>query len=117
MYTDDKISAQKRSDGAFGLGSLAMTERAAKRQKTSGDTHSAEDLGARKESNKKRSPTPGECEGDIEEAVEEKKEAIEKNVFMVLNGRAPKNLEAMLVTITESYQAKEAKYIFNALIL
>ena len=35
---------------------------------------------------------------------------------MVLNGRAPKNLQAMLVTITESYQAKEAKDIFNALL-
>ena len=90
-----------------------MTERAAKKRRTGGDRHPAADLVARKGSDKKRSPTPGECEGDVEEAVEEKKEAIEKNVFMVLNGRAPKNLEAMLVTITESYQAKEAKYIFN----
>ena len=116
MYTDDKISAQKRSDGAFGLGCVAMTERAAKRQKTSGDTHSAEDLGARKGSNKKRSPTPGECECDIERTLETKKEPGEKNVFIVLNGRAPRNLEARLVTMTESYQAKEANDIFNALL-
>ena len=101
---------------AFGLGCVAMTDRAAKRRRTSGDRHPAEDLVARKGSDKKRSPTPGECEGDIEEAVEEKKEAIEKNVFMVLNGRAPKNLETRLVTITESYQFREAKEIFNALL-
>ena len=54
---------------AFGLACVAMTDGAA-RLRTSGDTHPAEDLVARKGSDRKRSATPGECESDIEDAVE-----------------------------------------------
>ena len=89
-----------------------MRRSAKARHDTSGDLHPAEDADARKRSDKKRAAFSEDEDEANDTGIERR---VERNVFMVLNGRVPEALKRDLVVQRDSFTVDEVKAIVNDL--